>query len=68
MLNVNNRPVAAQREERTIRVEDHLNDKIQTNADLENLDNLLDSVRRQQALLKQQVRLWIQIHRLVADK
>ena len=42
-------------EERDIRVEDYLNDKLQTNADLEDLDSQFDIVLRQHALLKQQV-------------
>ena len=37
------------------RVEDYLNDKLQTAADLESLDILLENVQAQQALLKQQV-------------
>ena len=43
------------KEERDIRVEDYLNDKLQTYADLENLDALLESVKAQQGLLRQQV-------------
>ena len=43
-------------EERDGRVEDYLNDKLQTYADLENLDSLLETVKEQQALLSQQVR------------
>ena len=39
-----------------VRVEDYLNDKLQTHADLENLDSLLEGVRKQQDLLRQQVR------------
>ena len=55
-------------EEQDIRVEDYLNDKLQTNADLENLDSLLATVRNQQALLKKQVmslaaRLLLQLYR-----
>lgn len=42
-------------EERDIRVEDYLNDKLQTNTDLENLDMLLGNIRNQQSLLKKQV-------------
>lgn len=38
------------------RVEDYLNDKIQTAADLDQLDNLLQQIHEQQSLLKQQVR------------
>ena len=44
-------------EERDVRVEDYLNDKLQTYADLENLDTLLETVKEQQNLLRQQVRL-----------
>ncbi|KAL9611826.1 MAG: hypothetical protein Q9167_003553 [Letrouitia subvulpina] len=43
------------RNERAIRVEDYLNDKIQTYADLANLDSLLENVTHQQSLLKQQL-------------
>lgn len=43
-------------EERDVRVEDYLNDKLQTYADLENLDTLLEGVKQQQTLLRQQVR------------
>jgi len=39
------------------RVEDYLNDKIQTAADLDHVDSLLLRVREQQDLLKKQVRL-----------
>lgn len=42
-------------EEQDIRVQDFLNDKIQTTADLGGIDALLEDVRRQQILLKQQV-------------
>lgn len=42
-------------EERDVRVEDYLNDKLQTYADLENLDTLLETVKQQQTLLRQQV-------------
>ncbi|KKY13705.1 putative rint-1 family protein [Phaeomoniella chlamydospora] len=37
------------------RVEDYLNDKFQVEADLDSLDVLLDTAKRQQALLKQQL-------------
>lgn len=43
------------REDRDIRVEDYLNDKLQTAADLDNLDPLLETVQDQQNLLKEQV-------------
>ncbi|KAI9724982.1 MAG: hypothetical protein M1812_000258 [Candelaria pacifica] len=42
-------------EERAIRVEDYLNDKLQTAADLENLDSLILNVQTQQELLKKQL-------------
>lgn len=42
-------------EERDIRVDDYLNDKLQIAADLENLDSLLLNVKTQQTLLKKQV-------------
>lgn len=41
--------------EQSIRVEDYLNDQLQTNADLENLDSLLQNVQKQHTLLKEQV-------------
>ena len=44
-------------EERDIRVEDYLNDKLQTVSDLANIDALLDGVKAQQALLRKQVSL-----------
>ncbi|KAL9101668.1 MAG: hypothetical protein Q9187_009212, partial [Circinaria calcarea] len=43
-------------EDRDIRVEDYLNDKLQTYADLENLDSLLETVKQQQNLLREQLR------------
>lgn len=42
-------------EDQDIRVEDYLNDKLQTAADLDNLDALLENVQQQQNLLKEQV-------------
>lgn len=42
-------------EDRDIRVEDYLNDKLQTTADLDNLDPLLNNVQDQQNLLNEQV-------------
>ena len=51
--------MAAQLLSRENRVEDYLNDKLQTTADLESLDTLLIDVQKQQELLKRQVRLWI---------
>lgn len=38
-----------------IRVQDYLNDKLQTEADLQNVDALLQNVQHQQELLKIQV-------------
>lgn len=38
-----------------VRVLDYLDDKLQSLADFETLDSLLDSVKAQQDLLKQQV-------------
>lgn len=52
-------------EEREVRVEDYLNDKLQTTADLAGIDALLEDVRRQQGLLDQQVRK-VAIVRLLA--
>ncbi|MCJ1398688.1 hypothetical protein MMC11_001889 [Xylographa trunciseda] len=43
-------------EELDIRVEDYLNDKLQTYTDLENLDSLLQTVKEQQVLLRNQLR------------
>lgn len=37
------------------RVQDYLDDKLQSAADLDSLDTLLDNVREQQELLKKQV-------------
>lgn len=42
-------------EDSDVRVEDYLNDKLQTGADLDNIDALLESVLKQQTLLKRQV-------------
>lgn len=39
-----------------MRVEDYLDDKIQTAADLENVDDLLSRVQQQQNLLRKQVK------------
>lgn len=39
----------------TARVEDYLDDKFQNAVDLDNLDDLLEGVLKQQELLKQQV-------------
>ena len=38
-----------------IRIEDYLNDKLQTSADLESLDSLLENVKARQNVLKQQL-------------
>ncbi|KAL8831652.1 MAG: hypothetical protein Q9170_005206 [Blastenia crenularia] len=46
---------AVQVSSRDTRVEDYLNDKLQTTADLESLDSLLDDVKRQQELLRKQL-------------
>lgn len=42
-------------EDRDIRIEDYLNDKLQTAADLDDIDALLENVQDQQNLLKEQV-------------
>lgn len=42
-------------DEEAIRVQDYLNDKFQESADLLGIDSLLEDVKKQQALLKQQV-------------
>ncbi len=42
------------------RVEDYLNDKIQTAADLDQVDSLLVRVQEQQDLLRKQVRRLVQ--------
>jgi hypothetical protein len=39
-----------------IRLEDYLNDQLQTDADLENVDALLENVQKQHTILKEQVR------------
>ncbi|KAL8797940.1 MAG: hypothetical protein Q9182_007099 [Xanthomendoza sp. 2 TL-2023] len=44
-----------QQTSRDVRVEDYLNDKLQTSADLDGLDSLLENVKNQQALLRQQL-------------
>ena len=49
------------------RVEDYLNDKLQTFADLENIDVLLRSVLEQQLLLRQQVLNLQPLERLLAN-
>ena len=47
-------PSGISKEDLNVRVEDYLNDKLQTSADLENLDTLLKNVLKQQNILKQQ--------------
>lgn len=47
--------MAVQFSARDARVEDYLNDKLQTTADLESLDSLLENVRKQHQLLQEQV-------------
>lgn len=47
-------PSGISNEDLSVRVEDYLNDKLQTSADLENIDTLLKNVLKQQSLLKQQ--------------
>lgn len=42
-------------EQQDVRIEDYLNDKLQTAADLDNLDALLKASQNQQTLLKEQV-------------
>ena len=42
-------------EERDVRVEDYLNDKLQNSTDLANIDTLLKDVKAQQVLLQKQV-------------
>lgn len=42
-------------EERDGRVEDYLNDKLQTDADLQNLNSLLVGIKKQHELLRKQV-------------
>lgn len=57
MTDVTYRSVTAQvvDEERDIRVEDYLNDKLQNSTDLANIDTLLKDVKAQQVLLQKQV-------------
>lgn len=45
----------SRKEEHNVRVEDYLDDKLQTGADLENIDTLLENVVKQQTILQQQV-------------
>lgn len=48
-------PVSTSKEERIVRVEDYLNDKLQTSSDLDDLDSQLQNVLQKHALLKRQV-------------
>ncbi len=48
-------------EEQDVRVQDFLNDKLQTSADLDGIDALLEDVRKQQLLLKEQVPIFIHL-------
>ena len=48
-------PTRIAEEERDVRVEDYLNDKLQNTTDLANIDSLLQDVKAQQVLLQQQV-------------
>ncbi|KAL6721051.1 hypothetical protein ACLMJK_000151 [Lecanora helva] len=50
-------------EQRNVRIEDFLNDKLQNSSDLADIDALLDSVRHQQGLLKQQVETLLEARR-----
>jgi hypothetical protein len=49
------------REDRAVRIEDYLNDKLQTHADLESINSLLENVQNQQKLLRQQVSIFAYI-------
>ena len=42
-------------EDQILRLQDYLDEKLQTSTDLESLDALLENVTNQQTLLKQQV-------------
>lgn len=42
-------------EQQDLRIEDYLNDKLQTAADLDSLDELLKASKKQQILLREQV-------------
>lgn len=39
-----------------VRIEDYLNDKLQTQTDLASIDSLLEDLQKQHSLLSQQVR------------
>lgn len=68
MAEVASRTIASRTtdEERDIRVEDYLNDKLQNLTDLANIDTLLEDVNAQQGLLQKQVCLWIYASSLVS--
>jgi len=51
-------------DDRDARVGDYLDDKLQTLADLDSLDALLESVRNQHTLLRKQVWLCHIVHRV----
>lgn len=50
------------------RVDDYLNDKLQTASDIDTLDALLTDVQNRQALLKKQVSIYHNISSADADK
>ena len=50
-------------EEWDVRLEDYLNDQLQTTEDLENLDALLENTKTQQILLREQVHCKALAHR-----
>ena len=54
-IEIGSHPGQFRGEERDIRVEDYLNDKLQTAADLDNLDTLLENIQSQQSLITHQV-------------
>lgn len=51
-------------EEQNTRIHDYLDDKLQTDADLDNIDSLLRNVLEQQGLLRQQVKKSLIMKRL----
>ena len=55
------------KEEQAIRVQDYLNDKLQESADLAGIDSLLEDVKQQQKLLKQQVLILLPFESLSAE-
>lgn len=52
---------------RTVRVEDYLNDRLQSQADLDNLDILIQSVQEQQILLRKQASQSYILSEIVTD-